>query len=775
MHKENRKCRDRIWPNRAKSESVSSSESSSSKDEKDILFEPKHMMKPPKFDGQSSFESFMAQFSNCAEYNKWNRTQKLAYLRNSLEKEAANILWDYGENVKDSLSGLKKTLEMRFGGKAFPDKHRIELRNRRRKQNESLQSLHGDIRRLAALALPDMPPQMREVIACDHFLDALGDPDFAMKIRERQPTNLELDSALRIALQLEAWTTDTTRCSEATKNKEVELKHVRKVLTRVDCFVRNFPKKFVELEKRIDCFVRNFSRKFAELEKQNPKKPKNGGFPNNYRQQNLNRHTAPNYNGEVSSAPPSLRGPNPVNCPNNFVRPPGVNKMNYNGNFNRLRSCRRISQLSRRQDSEESGTAEVSRQKSARSKRAEQKSVSKQQKSYQRSLPVKSESAYRNKRQVSEQNKVNDQNGTTKVTPQGTLRTRQELLKSRDELRKKFVELKQQKDVSAPAMRVLSEELDEIDKWFAEWENQFFHRISASVCVSAEASFVGEATAQRCGWRIYESKKRTIVTRAYGIVAVTGMVDVPIRIGQRMLSIQLFVSPCVEDFLVLGKDVVSRVKATQEQLLLTLTDGEVIDTPTEDHPFRMSFEATYVSEENEQEGGDFEGNSTEKVREDEQAATASRMKVSESASNRTDSELPRCRDAKQRPSLSHKGTEQQLVSRSEPSASEVKESEDADEVLDNEQCPDVHGPGKAITVVKSRKTSELGTAPSIIEESTSTLILVGRGLQEYEGEKPRMWSTAEVASNARRDGDREGATGPYIPSFSANDEERHRR
>ena len=75
-------------------ESVSSSEFSSSKDEKDILFEPKHMMKPPKFDGQSSFETFMAQFSNCAEYNKWNRMQKLAYLRNSLEKEAANILWD---------------------------------------------------------------------------------------------------------------------------------------------------------------------------------------------------------------------------------------------------------------------------------------------------------------------------------------------------------------------------------------------------------------------------------------------------------------------------------------------------------------------------------------------------------------------------------------------------------------------------------------------------------------------------------------------------------
>jgi len=41
---------------------VSSTETSSSEDEDDILPKPKHMLKPPKFDGQSSFETFMAQF-----------------------------------------------------------------------------------------------------------------------------------------------------------------------------------------------------------------------------------------------------------------------------------------------------------------------------------------------------------------------------------------------------------------------------------------------------------------------------------------------------------------------------------------------------------------------------------------------------------------------------------------------------------------------------------------------------------------------------------------
>ena len=42
-------------------------------------------------------------------------------------------------------------------------------------------------------------------------------------------------------------------------------------------------------------------------------------------------------------------------------------------------------------------------------------------------------------------------------------------------------------------------------------------------------------------------------------------------------------------------------------------------------------------------------------------------------------------------------------------------------------------------------------------------------LKKFEGVEPRMWSAAEVALLARRDGDQEGVTGPYIPSFSANE------
>jgi len=43
-------------------------------------------------------------------------------------------------------------------------------------------------------------------MACDYFVDALNDPNFALTVRERFPK--ELDTALRVAFQLEVWSKD---------------------------------------------------------------------------------------------------------------------------------------------------------------------------------------------------------------------------------------------------------------------------------------------------------------------------------------------------------------------------------------------------------------------------------------------------------------------------------------------------------------------------------------------------------------------------------------
>jgi len=215
----------------AEEDNGSGSSPSSEDEETAAIAKLKHLLKPPKLDGVKLFETFWAQFKNCAKHNQWNKRQKLVYLRTSLEEDVANILWDYGEEVTESLSSLTKTLKRRFGGKVQADKYRIETRNRRRKTEESLQSLHVDIRRLAALAFPSLDHQTRETISCDYFLDALADPDFVLKVRERHPE--DLDSALRIALQLEVWTKEVDRLRSEKMQEKSEVKRTREV-TKTD-------------------------------------------------------------------------------------------------------------------------------------------------------------------------------------------------------------------------------------------------------------------------------------------------------------------------------------------------------------------------------------------------------------------------------------------------------------------------------------------------------------------------------------------------------------
>jgi len=103
-----------------------------------------------------------------------------------------------------------------------------------------LQSLHADIRRLGALAFPTVKQTAREAIAIDYFLDVLDDADFALRIRERQPVNL--DSALAVALQMEVWA-NNTRMRQAESESSVEIEEVQVVgeqsVSSSDCFEPN--------------------------------------------------------------------------------------------------------------------------------------------------------------------------------------------------------------------------------------------------------------------------------------------------------------------------------------------------------------------------------------------------------------------------------------------------------------------------------------------------------------------------------------------------------
>jgi hypothetical protein len=117
----------------------------------------RHLIRPMKFDGSGSFETFLAHFQNSASHNEWSNTEQLAWLKASLVREAGQALWDSSPESTNTLEKLIELLKNRFGGTRQTDKYRMEVRLRRRKPNKSLSALHQDIRRLMALAHPDVP------------------------------------------------------------------------------------------------------------------------------------------------------------------------------------------------------------------------------------------------------------------------------------------------------------------------------------------------------------------------------------------------------------------------------------------------------------------------------------------------------------------------------------------------------------------------------------------------------------------------------------------
>ena len=163
-----------------------------------------HKMKPGTFDGTTSLETFLAQFRTCVRHNAWSSQDRRDFLMNSLRGEPAQLIWDSGDPDELTYEQLEERLRARFGSTGMAEKFRAELQTLRQRKEETLSHLHSQVCRLMALAYPGATDSsLRNVIARDYFLAALTDRALALKIREREP--VDLDSAYRLAIRQEAY------------------------------------------------------------------------------------------------------------------------------------------------------------------------------------------------------------------------------------------------------------------------------------------------------------------------------------------------------------------------------------------------------------------------------------------------------------------------------------------------------------------------------------------------------------------------------------------
>ena len=123
--------------------------------EEEVLIDPRVLptLKLDTYNGSTCFKTFLAKFENCSDYYDWDDRERFCHLRDSLEGPAGQVLWDWDAGQQSSVEVIT-LLKNRFGSLNEEERHRSELKARRRRRGESLQSVYQDIPRLMALAFP---------------------------------------------------------------------------------------------------------------------------------------------------------------------------------------------------------------------------------------------------------------------------------------------------------------------------------------------------------------------------------------------------------------------------------------------------------------------------------------------------------------------------------------------------------------------------------------------------------------------------------------------
>ena len=159
--------------------------------------------RPPLYDCHSSWDAHITQFEMLAQLNHWTEVEKATLLAVSLRRAALKVLSNLLADHRSDYRALVTALENRFGTVHQAELHRMKLRNRTRKRQESLAELMEDIEQLVRLAYLDAAPAMLELLAKDQFIDSLTDEDTKLRIRQNRPESLQ--QALEAVLELEPY------------------------------------------------------------------------------------------------------------------------------------------------------------------------------------------------------------------------------------------------------------------------------------------------------------------------------------------------------------------------------------------------------------------------------------------------------------------------------------------------------------------------------------------------------------------------------------------
>ncbi|KAJ8943823.1 hypothetical protein NQ318_020895 [Aromia moschata] len=160
------------------------------------------ILKPPTYDGQSSWSMYRRQFEAAAKANGWTSQEMATSLVISLRGQALEILQSIPEEQQNDYDRIIGALEIRYGHKYLRQVYQSQIKSRQQRSNESLQEYEADIERLIHLAYPQAPKEFLEQIGIQTFIDGLVDTEMQQALRLGRHTTIS--DALIAALEFKA-------------------------------------------------------------------------------------------------------------------------------------------------------------------------------------------------------------------------------------------------------------------------------------------------------------------------------------------------------------------------------------------------------------------------------------------------------------------------------------------------------------------------------------------------------------------------------------------
>jgi hypothetical protein len=130
-------------------------------------------VKPPKFNGSTSWVVFHRQFEAAAIHNDWTPREKAAHLLSVLQGRAADVL--HSVPAEASYEDIVGALQDRFGDHQLAAAYRSHLKARVQTGGETLKGFAAAVEQLAHRALVGLPVDHIQTEAAHAFIYGIRD------------------------------------------------------------------------------------------------------------------------------------------------------------------------------------------------------------------------------------------------------------------------------------------------------------------------------------------------------------------------------------------------------------------------------------------------------------------------------------------------------------------------------------------------------------------------------------------------------------------------